>query len=614
MCGIYGTTLRYEPNVIRHKLNLMQFRGPDYTGYTSISTPNDKIITLGHVRLSIIDLDTRSNQPFKYNDNISIVFNGEIYNYKELKRQHLSDVIFRTESDTEVICAMYEKYGAEAVKYFNGMFAYVIYDNQKNILVGARDRLGKKPFYYWYSDKGFEFASQPKVIQYGNQFNIDDFSRQLYLLQGVIPDPYCVFQELKKLRAGQSFIYKIETNQLDIKQYWDLFTNSCGFTAPQNYEEAKEQVKELLYDAVKIRLDADVPVGTFLSGGIDSSLVCAIVAHYNKNLCAYTAHFDNKAFDESKYAVATAQHLGIPIKVCDCNGKDLAEAFDDYIEYFDEPFADDSLIPTSIVAQKARENVTVILGGDGGDETFYGYPKYEWTKYRLNQYKKPYWLRNVLSPYFKYKGGETEVLHSTQRDYADVYRSLGMFCYTMDGTEKFDRIQLARQQPDGEFLQNKERGVLAYSDYDMKTFMNAVNMKVDRATMRCSLELRSPIMDYRIAEYSRILPYEYQYGKYGLKTILKDILYENVPKELLDRPKRGFVPPTKDWFRGERKTDLLDTITKEKLETLFPEINAVKYLIARDKFLSGEMENSRMFFSIYSYIKWYEKYVNYNFN
>ena len=605
MCGIYGTTLRYKPDVIRHKLSLMRFRGPDYMGYESIPTPDGKEMTLGHVRLSIIDLDARSNQPFKYNDNIFIVFNGEIYNYKELKKQYLSDVGFRTESDTEVICAMYEKYGVEAVKYFNGMFAFVIYDKNKNILFGARDRLGKKPFYYWYSDKGFEFASQPKVIQYDNQFHVDDFSRKLYLLQGVIPDPYCAFQELRKLRAGQCFTYKLDTNELDIQQYWDLFTNSCGFTAPRSYGEAKEQVKELLFDAVRIRLDADVPVGSFLSGGIDSSLVCAIVSHYNKNICAYTAHFDNSEFDESSDAVATAQHLGIPVKVCDCKGKDLAEIFDDYIEYFDEPFADDSLIPTSIVAQKAREDVTVILGGDGGDELFYGYPKYEWTNARLRQYKKPYWFRKLLSPYFRYRGGEIDVLHSTQRNYADVYRSLGMFCYTMEGTEKFDRIELATKQPDGEFLQNKERGILAYSDYDIKTFMNAINMKVDRATMRCSLELRSPIMDYRIAEYSRLLPYEYQNGKYGLKSILKDILYEMVPKELLDRPKRGFVPPTAEWFRGERKADLLDTITRERIETLFPEIDAAKYLILRDKFLSGEMENPRMFFSVYTYIKWF---------
>lgn len=611
MCGIFGTTLRYERSVVEHKLELMNFRGPDHTGIMEITTPTQNVLTFGHVRLSIIDLDPRSNQPFRYNDDISIVFNGEVYNYLELKRQYLGDVTLRTESDTEVICAMYEKLGLDSVKLFNGMFAYVIYDRKKNVLVGARDRLGKKPFYYWHSDKGFEFASQPKVIKYANDLHVDVLARQFYLLQGIIPDPYSPFEEVKKLRAGECFTYSLDTNQLDVQTYWDVDTNSCGFDVPKSYEEAKSTVKELLFDAVRLRLNANVPVGTFLSGGIDSSLICAIVSKFNKDLCAYTAGFENQQFDESHFAVDVARSLGVPIKVCPCTGDDLLKVFNDYISYFDEPFADDSLIPSSLVAEKARQDVTVILGGDGGDELFYGYPKYEWTKARLHQYQKPYWLRKMFTPYFRHKGGNEEVMQSTQHDYADVYRSIGMFCYNMGGAEKFDRIILSKQQPDMKYLQNKERGILAYSDYDMKTFMNAVNQKVDRATMRCSLELRSPIMDYRVAEYSRLLPYEYMINKeLGLKRILKDILYEMVPRDLLDRPKRGFVPPTKDWFRGEIKEDLLDTVSYEKIGKLIPELDAAKFIQLRDSFLAGNCINSRILFTVYTYIKWFEKYGN----
>lgn len=609
MCGIFGTTLQYSPNIIKRKLELMNFRGPDHTGVMKIETPCNTYVTFGHVRLSIIDLDARSNQPFKFNDYISIVFNGEIYNYKELRKRHLADVNLKTESDTEVICAMYEKYGIDSVKYFNGMFAYVIYDRKRNVFIGARDRLGKKPFYLWHSNKGFEFASQIKCIAYGNHFDIDDLARKFYLLQGVIPDPYCIYNGIKKLRAGECFTYEIVSNNLKIEQYWDVLDNSCGFDVPKSYDEAKEHVRELLYDAVKIRLQADVPVGTFLSGGIDSSLVCAIVSKYNKKLCAYTAKFENKEYDESGYAVDIAQHLGVPVKVCDCLGEDLLNVFNDYLEYFDEPFADDSLIPTSLVAQKARKDVTVILGGDGGDELFYGYPKYEWTKARLEQYKKPYWLRKILTPYFRYRGGNMELFQATQRDYGDVYRSLGMFCYTLDGCEKFDRLELAKLQPDSKYLDNaKKRGILAYSDYDIKTFMNAVNQKVDRATMRCSMELRSPIMDYRVAEYSRLLPYEYQNGRYGLKSILKDILYEMVPQEMLDRPKRGFIPPTKDWFRGVLKEEMMDVISAEKICSLLPELDSKALVGLRDSFVNEEMENSRLFFTIYTYIKWFQKY------
>lgn len=180
----------------------------------------------------------------------------------------------------------------------------------------------------------------------------------------------------------------------------------------------------------------------------------------------------------------------------------------------------------------------------------------------------------------------------------------------MGGAEKFDRIALGKKLPNMKYLQNKQRGILAYSDYDMKTFMNAVNQKVDRATMRCSLELRSPIMDYRVAEYSRLLPYEYMIdGNLGLKRILKDILYEMVPRQLLDRPKRGFVPPTKDWFRGEVKEDLLSTVSYENVRDLLPELDAEKFIQMRDQFVKGEELNSRMFFTGYTYIKWYEKYV-----
>ena len=609
MCGIFGTTRCYERSIIKKKLELMNFRGPDHTGMEVIRTQDGETLTLGHVRLSIIDLDSRSNQPFVYTDDISIVFNGEVYNFLELKKQYLRDVTLRTESDTEVICAMYEKYGLDSVKLFNGMFAFVIYDRRKNIMVGARDRLGKKPLYYWHEGKNLEFASQPKVIKYANDFHIDATARQFYLLQGVIPDPYSPFEEVKKLRAGECFTFNLASGKLDIQTYWDVDTNSCGFTAPKSYDEAKQMVKDLLFDAVRLRLNANVPVGTFLSGGIDSSLICAIVSKFNKDLCAYTAGFDNQQFDESHFAVDVARSLGVPIKVCPCTGDDLMKVFNDYITYFDEPFADDSLIPSSLVAEKARQDVTVILGGDGGDELFYGYPKYEWTKARLHQYKKPYWLRKLFTPYFKHKGGEGEVMQSTQHDYADVYRSLGMFCYDMGGAEKFDRITLGKQQPDMKYLQNKQRGILAYSDYDMKTFMNAVNQKVDRATMRCSLELRSPIMDYRVAEYSRLLPYAYMInGDLGLKRILKDILYEMVPRDLLDRPKRGFVPPTKDWFRGELKEELLDIVSHDNIKQLIPELDADKFIPLRNDFVKGKEINSRMLFTIYTYIMWYKTY------
>ena len=609
MCGIFGTTLRYSRKVIEHKLELMNFRGPDHTGIKEFDVSSDMKLTLGHVRLSILDLDSRSNQPFVYNEDISIVFNGEVYNYKELKSQYLSDVSLRTTSDTEVICAMYEKFGADCVNYLNGMFAYVIYDSKNKVLVGARDRLGKKPFYYWHSSQGLEFASQLKVIQYGHHFEVDELSRQFYVLQGYIPDPYCILKGVNKLRAGQQFIYDLTKNKIEVSSYWNIFDNTCGFTVPRSFEEAKDTVRDLLFDSVKMRLRADVPVGIFLSGGIDSSLTSAIVSKINTNICAYTIGFDNPRYDESRYAQAVAKSLDIPINVSMCVGSDQQQIFDDYINYFDEPFCDPSMIPSSLVAQKAREDVTVVLGGDGGDELFFGYSKYEYIKARMHQYQKPYWLRKLASPYFLLKKGHRDMVYATQRDYADVYRSEGIFVYDFGGAEKFDRLLLAKQLPDRDIFK-KERGILAYSDYDMKFFMNAVNQKVDRATMRCSLELRNPIMDYRIAEYSRLIPFEYMYTQdLKLKSILKSILYDIVPRELLDREKQGFMPPTNDWFRGSLKRKLLDVITEKNVRDLLPDLDVERFISLRDEFMSGREMDARRFWAVYTYINWYKKYM-----
>jgi asparagine synthase (glutamine-hydrolysing) len=267
------------------------------------------------------------------------------------------------------------------------------------------------------------------------------------------------------------------------------------------------------------------------------------------------------------------------------------------------------MIPTALVAQKAREDVTVVLGGDGGDELFYGYPKYMWTNERITQYKKPYWMRKLFSPYFRFRGGYKDMLYSTQRDYADVYRSEGIFVYDFGGAELFDRIELSKMIPDRHLIR-KERRELAYSDYDIKFFMNAVNQKVDRATMRSSLELRSPIMDYRVVEYSRLIPFEYLYtSEYGLKSILKDILFDIVPCSLLDRPKKGFTPSTSDWLNGDLKCEIFEIVRKDIIKDLLPELDADKIVNMLNAYYHGKNIDARMFWAIYSYVKWHNKFM-----
>ena len=608
MCGIYGSTKLYPNEVVARKLSLMKFRGPDHQHFLRVKKLNGEEVTLGHVRLAIMDLDARSNQPFCYNENITIVFNGEVYNYRELAQRYLSGLDLRTESDTEVICAMYERFGKDCVNYFNGMFAYVIFDKAKNVLVGARDRLGKKPFYYYLTRDSFEFASQLNPIRYGNNFHISELSRKLYLLNGYISDPYSIYTEVSKLRAGQLFTLDLSTYKMEVEQYWDIDSNSCGFTTPKSYNEAKDQLRELLFDAVRIRLNADVPVGMFLSGGIDSSLVSAIVSQLNKDICAYTIGFNNPKYNESNHANDVAQHLGIPIKINFCEGDDMLDIVKDIPTYFDEPFADFSLIPTSLLCQKTRQDVTVALGGDGGDETFFGYSSY----FKLKQKDM---LCKIL-PYPVRYAAYLALYTWRNTQFIDMLRyhkvediHTGRYSYgTFADAATFDPYILSRNLPDLKYLDTTKRGYLAYADYDMKHYMNScINTKADRAAMRSSLELRSPIMDYRVTEFSKVLPIDYLYSKdIGGKRILKDILYEMVPREILDRPKQGFAAPVGDWFKTNLKKNFVDIIDKSLIYEYLPELDPNKIILYREKFLANSISpiSDTSFLKIFNYLSW----------
>jgi len=319
MCGIFGTTLSYSEQQIQDKLKRTAFRGPDKMGWQFYSQNQ---LIFGHNRLSIIDLDSRSNQPFTYK-NVHIVFNGEIYNFKTIK-QTLSKIgyEFKTSSDTEIICAAYLEYGQDCVKHFNGMFAFVIYDETKQILFGARDRLGQKPFYYYHNGKAFEFASQISSIQTHmdvNKLTISKHSIAHYLSWGNIPDPLSIFNEVKKLKAGYSFVFDLTAGNFNTKQYWDIdYKNETPYEG--NYIDAKRQLDTLLEKAVSSRLYADVPVGIFLSGGVDSSLIAAqAVKTSSAKIKTFSVKFNEKGFDESQYAKQVADHLGTHHHIIECN-------------------------------------------------------------------------------------------------------------------------------------------------------------------------------------------------------------------------------------------------------------------------------------------------------
>ncbi|MET7030262.1 asparagine synthase (glutamine-hydrolyzing) [Sediminicola luteus] len=570
MCGIYGTTLPYSQELVRQKLERTQFRGPDQMGVASYDTSKG-LVTFGHNRLSIIDLDARSNQPFAYQNKVHLVFNGEIYNFGEIR-----DVLkkkgygFTTSSDTEVICAAYLEYGKDCVQHFNGMFAFVIYDIKKQVLFGAKDRLGQKPFYYQLSKKGIEFASQISSIQLGNtNLSINKNAIEQYLAWNTIPHPYSIFNEVKKLEDGHAFTYDIQTQDFNQWAYWDI----AHPTAPAfggTYEEAKIQLESLLTDAVQHRMIADVPLGVFLSGGVDSSLIAALaVKSSEKKVKTFSVKFNEKGFDESLYAQKVADHLRTDHHVIDCDYKEGMDLITNFSHYYDEPFADASAIPSMLLAKHTKKKVTVALSGDGADEAFLGYHRYaridEMHKYFRASYATRLLISKLLklSPKTRHKA-IGEILGSKNDSYAyltALYRPNEIWLQGRDNPMDFTELK---------YLMHDQNNLHERAgDFDLKTYLSwDINTKVDRATMAYSLEARSPFLDYRVVEMARSLPTTFKYQQGNQKRILKDILYDHVPASYFDRPKAGFGMPFVVWFRNDLKDMVLSELSLENLKDI----------------------------------------------
>jgi len=599
MCGIYGTTIPYDDFLIRQKLLRVNFRGPDYSAFERV----DRVV-LGHNRLSIIDLDSRSNQPLTYKY-LKIVFNGEIYNYIKLKADLIrKGFVFQTNSDTEVICAAYLAYGKKCVNHFNGMFAFVIYDTKEQTLFGARDRLGKKPFYYYLQEDGFEFASQPSQIKIGNHLQVNQQAIASYLNWNYVPDELCIYEGVKKLKAGHCFLYEIESSTLKVERYWDVdFFWENKFKG--DYTEAKEELNAILNDSVKIRLNADVPVGIFLSGGIDSSLVAGIAAGMGQHVRTFNISFNEKQFDESNYATAVANHFQTDHHTIECSYQSGIDLIDNYNYYFDEPFADPSAIPLMLMAKYTKPFVTVVLSGDGGDESFLGYTRYHQLNKVAALYDQPAIIRKSmswllgLSPNYRHK---LIAMGLRQRNITALYVKMAS---SMDKTWLANNSCADRKA--SEFILNHKLKPLMekISDYDIKTYLNDdINTKVDRATMAYALEARAPLMDYRVVEFANSLPTKFKLNKaLGGKSILKDILFQKIPAQMFDRPKAGFTVPIKNWFKAELKEYVLDNLNGDTLKDI-PGIHIENTKKMIDAHMAGKVNYASQIWSLLILNQW----------
>ena len=628
MCGICGyiSKKNITAEQLKEMNDTMYHRGPNDSGEEIYPASDGYRIGFAQRRLSILDLSMLGHQPM-HSDNrrISVVYNGEIYNFQELKKE-LADYHFRSNCDTEVIIAAYLKWGISCIERFNGMFAIALYDRETQEVYLVRDRIGKKPLYYWYEDQNLVFASELKPIMKCPGFHGEIAKGVLsrYLFQQYINAPESIYRNVFKLEPGA--ILRFSKGQIKVWKYWDVKeayekaqSNPVG-----SYEEAKEQLKDLLKQAVAARMIADVPLGSFLSGGYDSSLITAIAQeHSTEPVKTFSIGFHEEKYNEAKYAGAVADHLGTNHTELYIDEQDMFELVDSIPKYYDEPFADSSQIATMMVSKLAREHVTVALSGDGGDEFFCGYNIYE----NVAQAQKLDVLGGMVHGICQLPGLKQ----------AHIEDKLPFRVRVIAGNrEKESKTQfgagnyivkaraMVGELPKGEalpvhYLVESRYGVdnwqIRRMLLDMDTYLPGdILCKVDRASMKYSLECRCPILDAKVMEFSYRIPHQYKYAGGDKKHILKDIAYDYIPKELLDRPKVGFGVPLDNWLRGPLKEQLLDYSSYEYLkkqnifDAAYVSDMIQKYVVTGDAGPATGANYSKLSWSFFVFQQWYEAY------
>lgn len=617
MCGICGylTRKEYNDQMLRDMNDTMYHRGPDDSGIYRKRLAGGYHLGFAHRRLSILDLSALGHQPmFNADQSVCIVYNGEVYNFLELrdllKQEGYS---FASDCDTEVLLAAYEAYGISFLSRLNGMFALAIYDSREDKVILARDRIGKKPLYYYDDGSGnLIFASELKPLlkhpDFRKEIRTDIISR--YLCYKYINAPDTIFANTYKVMPGEYIIWR--DGGIKKQLYWDVIERylECSRKQIGDYEAAKEQLRELLQDAVQKRLIADVATGTFLSGGIDSTLITALAQRVvEKPVKTFTIGFETEKENEAVYAKEVAQYLGTDHTELYLTERELFEAIEDLPRYYDEPFADSSQIPSMLVSKLARQDATVILSGDGGDELFCGYTLYDWTYFAQRLDVAAGIANSVLQP-----------IHLTQK-MPEKLRAL------LENRDKNTKVQLftdIRQNHTldmvaGDSLTAKYRRERQIPVRDWQIRRQLLDMmtdlpgdmlaKVDRAAMKYSLEVRCPILDHRIMELAFQIPQRFKYRNFSKKYILKDLTFEMVPRNLLDRPKKGFGVPLADWMRTKLNARLLRYADAQilKKQGIFRAEKIHEFIHCLEK--SDKSLYNSVLWSFYVFQMWYQEYI-----
>ena len=627
MCGITGFidyTKKTDISILMKMTDVLHHRGPDDSGYSFYSRGSINI-GLGHRRLSILDLSKSGHQPMKYR-NLEIVYNGEVYNFREIRKElEQYGYSFNSNTDTEVIIKSYDKWGIDAINRFNGMFSMAIYDKGKEELILIRDRAGVKPLYYYYKDGLFMFASELKSFHQNPSFkkNIDLNSLSLFLQFGYILEPFSIFKNTSKLKAGCYLVFNIKKSKFKVFRYWDVLNFYSKPKLNISEQDAAEKLEGIFKSAFKYRMVSDVPVGLFLSGGYDSSTVAAILqSNMTKKLKTFTIGFYEKKYNEANFAKKVAEYLGTEHTEYYCTQKDALNILPKLPEIYDEPFGDSSAIPTILVSLLAKRKVKVSLSADGGDEIFGGYNKYELV---LRFYKAfsnlPFKKRiaiilKIFHPQlipFSNKIYNFEARYEKMRNML-VSGSPIEYLKCISEHFSFEKVQKLLKEKscplETNFSEKVKGSVLdQIMAVDFKTYLvDDILTKVDRATMSVSLEGREPLLDYRIIEFTARLPDNLKIRKGERKWILKQILYRYIPKNIVERPKKGFSIPIYEWFKDNLKEYLLTYLSEERLNRsgIF---NAEEVLKYRDRFLKGSKENIQKLWFLLMFEMWHEKWL-----
>lgn len=626
MCGIAGFISKEKNLPTAERVSLLDkmckvitHRGPDEQG----TIVKDRA-ALGMRRLSIIDLKSGQQPIFDCSGNLAIVFNGEIYNYQSLKKDLESrGHKFKTNSDTETIVHAYEEFGADCVQHLRGMFAFAIYDFANESLFIARDRVGKKPLFYSLTEQGnFVFGSELKVlIEHGEISKAIDLSAlDSYLTFGYIPEEFCIFKGVQKLAPGHFLFFK--RGELATKKYWD-------FDYSENYKvkteaEYIEVLREKIKEAVKIRLISEVPLGAFLSGGVDSSSIVGMMSQISDApVKTFSIGFNEDTFNELKFARVAAKHFKTEHHEFIVT-PDLVEIADDLVWHFDEPFADSSALPTFMVSKMARDFVTVVLSGDGGDELFAGYTRYVTDKKRSGLEKLPRTIRqNLLKPL-------SEVLPHGAKGKNFLYNtSLDAIARYIDSISYFGKLKkielysnLLKENLNGDFGKaeqiygeiaknvSSENATDKLLYLDSKTYLPSdILTKVDRMTMATSLEARVPLLDHELIEFVTKIPAELKLKGLETKYIFKKAMEGIVPNEILYREKQGFGVPINEWINSQLK-DRIQGVLGEKrtLERGYFEPKYIKILL--EEHAKNRRDHSHALWALWMLELWHRRFVD----